>query len=74
MDIVLPYDLYHLLNMIVMDISYTGHGFNIIDLPKLQKRKIAWLVIHKTIDWILPIALLSIFTLIFQENASVIRL
>ena len=36
--------------MFVMDISYTGHGFDIIGLSKLQDKKVANLALHKTTD------------------------
>ena len=70
-----------------MDFSYAGHGFDIIGLSKLLERKVAKLFLHKATDmlhfcvstialanWILSIVLLSILTLILQENASLIRL
>ena len=47
---VLPYHLYHLWNMSVMDFYYTDHGFDIICLLKLQERKATKLVLHKNTD------------------------
>ena len=73
--------------MSAMGFYYTDHSFDIICLSKLKKEKLlSWLFIKTLImlhfcvkivaqkDWIMSKVLLSIFTLIIQENAPVTQL